>query len=87
MSYLRYVCVCVCVHSGVQHTFCCVFALFLFRLVYPKLSVSLDCHFWIALWYSLTFRYRRLTFSQIVFGPPHFQTSIIILPVLLDIPA
>jgi hypothetical protein len=41
--------VCVCVHSGVQHTLCCVFFFVLFRIVYPKLSASLDCHFWIAL--------------------------------------
>ena len=53
---------CVCVHSGVQHTLCCVLALFYFVLGYPKLSASLDCHFWIALWYSLTFSHRRLTF-------------------------
>ena len=26
------VCVCVCVHSGVQHMLCCVFALFYFVL-------------------------------------------------------
>jgi hypothetical protein len=39
-------CVCVCVHSGVQHTLCCVFA-------------SFYCHFWIALWYSLTFSVNR----------------------------
>ena len=52
--------VCVCVHSGVQHTFCCVLALFYYVLC--KLSASLDFHFWIALWYSLTFSYRRLTF-------------------------
>ena len=76
----------VCVHSGVQHTLRCVFAFFLFRLVYPKLSASLHCHFWIVLWYSLTFSNRRLTFSQIVFGPPRFQPKIIILLVLFDIP-
>jgi hypothetical protein len=40
--------------------FCFVF----FRRVYPKLSASLDFHFWIALWYSLTFSYRRLTVFQ-----------------------
>ena len=38
------------------------FCFVLFRIVYPKLSASLDCHFWIALWYSLTFSNRRLTF-------------------------
>jgi hypothetical protein len=64
-------CVCVFVHSGVQHTCCCVFCFFLFRLVYPKLSASLDCHFWIALWYSLTFSYRRLTFFPKLYLDPH----------------
>ena len=54
------VCGCMCVHSGVQQTLCCEFSV-LFRLVYPKLSASLDCHFWFALWYSLTFSYKRLT--------------------------
>ena len=58
-------CVCVCVHSGVQHTLCCVLALFYFVL----LSASLDCHFWIALWYSLTFSYRRLTFPNCIWTP------------------
>ena len=38
------------------------FSFVLFRLVNPKLSASLDCHCWMALWYSLTFSYRRLTF-------------------------
>ena len=51
------------------------------------LSVSLDCYFWIVLWYSLTFSYRRLTFLQIVFGPSRFLPNIITLPVLFDIPA
>jgi hypothetical protein len=78
---------CVCVYIVVSNIRCVVFLLCLFRLVYPKLSASLDCHFWIALSYSLTFSYRRLTFSQIVFGPPRFQPNIIILPVLFDIPA
>ena len=63
------------VHSGVQHTLCCVFAFFLFRLVYPKLSTSLDCHFWIALWYSLTFRYRRLTFFPNCIWTPTFSAK------------
>ena len=80
LIYVNCVCVCVC-RIVVSNIHCVVFLLFLFRLVYPKLSASLDCHFWIALWYSLTFSYRRLTFSQIVFGPPRFQPNIIILPV------
>ena len=47
----------------------------LFRLVYPKLSASLDCHFWIALWYSLTFRYRRLTFFPNCIWTPTFSAK------------
>jgi hypothetical protein len=78
---------CVCVFIVVSNIHCVVFCFVVFRLVYPKLSASFDCHFWIALWYSLMFSYRRLTFSQIVFGPPRFQPNIIILPVLIDIPA
>jgi hypothetical protein len=53
-------CVCVCAYwcpTYIVLSFCFV----LFLLVYPKLSASLDCHFWIAVWYSLTFSYRRLT--------------------------
>ena len=34
---------CLFAHSGVQHIVCCVFALFIIRLVYPVLPVSLDC--------------------------------------------
>ena len=36
-------CVCLCIM--VSNLYCVVFLLFLFRLVYPKLTVSLDCHF------------------------------------------
>jgi hypothetical protein len=43
MSYLRYMC--LFTYSGVQHIMCCVFALFLLRLVYPMFPVSLDCPF------------------------------------------
>ena len=39
---------CLCAYSGVQHILCCVFALFIIRLVYPMLPVSLDCPFLIA---------------------------------------
>ena len=53
---------CVCVFIVVSNIHCVVFWFVLFRLVYPKLSASLDCHLWIVLWYSLTFSYRRLTF-------------------------
>ena len=38
-------------YSGVQHILCYVFVLFFLRVVYPMLSVSLDCPYW----YSLTF--------------------------------
>jgi hypothetical protein len=49
MSYLRYLC--LLAYSGVQHILCYVFVLFFLRVVYPLLSVSLDCPYW----YSLTF--------------------------------
>ena len=45
------------------------FSFVLFRLVYTKLSISLDCYFWIALWYSLTCSYRRLTFPNCMWTP------------------
>ena len=40
MSYLRYLC--LLANSGVQHTLCCVFVLFVFvlSLVHPMLLVS-----------------------------------------------
>jgi hypothetical protein len=43
--YLRYLC--LFVYSAVQHILCCVFGLFVvvLCLVYPMLSVSLDCPF------------------------------------------
>jgi hypothetical protein len=47
----------------------------LFRLVYPKMSTSLDCHFWIALWYSLTFSYRRLIFFPNCIWTPTFSAK------------
>ena len=62
---------CMGVHSGVQHTLRCVFALLFSRRMYPKLSASLDCCFWIALWYFLTFSYRRLTFFPKLYLDPH----------------
>ena len=39
----------VCLHDcdGVQHVWYCVFVSFFLRLVYPMLSVSLDCPFMI----------------------------------------
>jgi len=40
-----------------------------------KLSASLDCHFWIALWYSLTFSYRRLTFFPNCIWTPTFSAT------------
>jgi hypothetical protein len=60
-------CACLCI--VVSNIHCVVFLLILFRLMYSKLSVSPDCHFWIALWYSLTFRYRRLTFPICMWTP------------------
>ena len=41
MSYLRYLC--LFAYSGVQHILCYVFVSFFLRVVYPMLSVSLDC--------------------------------------------
>ena len=45
MSYLCYLC--LFGNSGIQHIFCGVFPCFL-RLVYPMLSIFLDCPFLIA---------------------------------------
>jgi hypothetical protein len=42
MSYIRYLC--LFAYSGVQHILCCGFL----RILYPLLSVSLDCPFLIA---------------------------------------
>jgi hypothetical protein len=47
MSYLR--CLCLLAYSGVQHILCCVFVfVFVFRLAYHMLPVSLHCPFLIA---------------------------------------
>ena len=46
MFYLRYLC--LFVYSGVQHILSCVFCFVFIRIVYPMLSVSLDCPFMIA---------------------------------------
>jgi hypothetical protein len=51
------------------------FSFVLFRLVNPKLSASLDCHCWIALWYSLTFSDRRLTFLPNCIWTPTFSAK------------
>ena len=51
MSYLRYLCL-FATHIVLCFCFCFVFL----RLVYPMLPVSLDCSFWIARRYSLTFK-------------------------------
>ena len=45
MFYLCYLCLCLLVHSGVQHIMRSVFL----RLVYPMLAVSLECPFLISL--------------------------------------
>ena len=60
-------CVCLCLMVSNVH---CVFLYVLFHLVYLKLTISLDFHFWIALWCSLTFSYRRLTFFPICISTP-----------------
>ena len=46
MSYLRYLCLFAC--SGVQHVLCWFFFFFFLHLVYPMMTVSLDCPFLIA---------------------------------------
>jgi hypothetical protein len=46
--FYRYLCLFAHICSGVQHILLCVFDLFFLRLVYPMLSVSLDCLFLIA---------------------------------------
>ena len=80
-------CVCVCVHSGVQHTWCWVVALFYFVLC------TLSCQLLYVVIFVLPFDILlRIVIEdwsvfQIVFGPPRFQPKIIILPVLFDIPA
>ena len=61
------------IELGMQILF---FSFFLFRLVYSKLSDSLDCHFWIGLWYSLTFSYRRLTFFPNCIWNPTYAVNI-----------
>ena len=73
LIYVNCVCVWVCAQWCPTYVVLC-FSSVLFRLVYPKLSASLEYHFRIALWYSLTFSYRRLTFSQIVFGL-HYEST------------
>ena len=66
-------CVGLCIMVSKIH--CVVFFFVVFRLVYPKLSASLDCHFWIALWYPLTFSYRRLTFFPNCIWTPTFSAK------------
>jgi hypothetical protein len=66
---------CVCLCTVVSHIHCVVFWFVSFRLVYPKLSVSPDCHFWIVLWYSLTFSYRRLIFFPNCIWTPIFSAK------------
>ena len=68
------VCVCVCVLWCPTCIVLCV-CFVLFRLVYPKLSASLDCHFWISFWYSLTFIYIRLNFFPNCIWNPTFSAK------------
>jgi hypothetical protein len=56
----------------VSNIHCVCFCFVLVPLVYPKLSASLDFHFWIALWYSLSFSYNRLTFVPNCIWTPTF---------------
>ena len=86
LIYVNCVCLRVCAQWCPTYIVLC-FCFVLFRLVYPKLSASLDCHFWIAFWYSLTFSNRRLTFFQNCIWTPHFQPNLNIQPVVFDIPA
>jgi len=53
LSYVR--CLCVFVHSGVQHILCCVFAMFFFVLCALCCQFLLIVLFWLLLRYSLTF--------------------------------
>jgi hypothetical protein len=77
LIYVKYVCVfvcvcvcmCVCIVVSTYIVLCVCFVLF--RILYPKLSASLDCHIWITLWYSLTFSYRRLSFFPKLYLDPH----------------
>ena len=63
--------VCACAKWCPTYIVLC-FCSVLFRLV---LSASLDCHFWIALWYSLTFSNRRLTFFPNCIWTPTFSAK------------
>ena len=53
LSYLRYLC--LLTYSGVQHTLCCVFALFVFVLYTLCCQFLWIVHFWLPVRYSLTF--------------------------------
>jgi hypothetical protein len=80
MIYVSCVCVCVCVCIVVSNIHCAVLCFVLFRIVYPKLSASLDCHFWIALWYSLTFSKQRPSrISENNFSPSPLKLVVTVL--------
>jgi hypothetical protein len=65
MSYLRYLCVCLCI--VVSNTYHVVFFCFAcLRLVYPMLPVSLDCPFLLPFPYSLMFIYSTNNFTYFV---------------------
>ena len=53
MSDLRYLC--FFAYSGVQHILYCVFVLLFFVLCTPFYQFLWIVHFWLPLWYSLTF--------------------------------
>jgi hypothetical protein len=50
-----YILLCLFTHGGVQHIFCCVFALFIFVLCALCCQFLWIVHFWLPLRYSLTF--------------------------------
>jgi hypothetical protein len=62
MSCLRYLC--LRVHSGVQHTLCCVFALFFFVLCALCCQFLWIVNIWLPLRYSLTFIYYTTCISN-----------------------
>jgi len=46
---------CLLAYSGVKHIVCCVFVLFFFLLCTLCCQFLWIVHFWLSLWYSLTF--------------------------------
>jgi hypothetical protein len=50
-------------YSGVPHILCCVFVLFAFVLCTQCCHLFWIVHYWLPIWYSLTFIF-ELTFSS-----------------------